>query len=51
MVKPGKQPLVTNAVPNTSFPVNDISAKFERPRALGFTQEPVEMGRVTTAGV
>lgn len=37
--------------PFTSFAVNDISAEFERLRALGvtFTQEPVAMGPVTTA--
>ena len=37
--------------PFTSFAVNDITAEFERLRALGvrFTQEPVDMGPVTTA--
>ena len=40
-----------DGIPFTSFAVNDITAEFERLRALGvrFTQEPVEMGPVTTA--
>jgi catechol 2,3-dioxygenase-like lactoylglutathione lyase family enzyme len=50
-VKPFKDALVTDGIPFTSFAVNDISAEFERLCALGvrFTQEPVEMGPVTTA--
>ena len=50
-VKPFKEALITDGIPFTSFAVNDISAEFERLRALGvrFTQEPVEMGPVTTA--
>jgi len=49
--KPFKEALVTDGIPFTSFDVNDITAEFERLRALGvrFTQEPVEMGPVTTA--
>jgi catechol 2,3-dioxygenase-like lactoylglutathione lyase family enzyme len=50
-VKPFKEALIKDGIPFTSFAVNDISAEFERLRALGvrFTQEPVEMGPVTTA--
>jgi catechol 2,3-dioxygenase-like lactoylglutathione lyase family enzyme len=50
-VKPFKQALVTDGIPFTSFAVDDITAEFERLRALGvrFTQEPVDMGPVTTA--
>jgi catechol 2,3-dioxygenase-like lactoylglutathione lyase family enzyme len=50
-VKPFKEALVADGIPFTSFAVSDISAEFERLRALGvtFTQEPVEMGPVTTA--
>jgi catechol 2,3-dioxygenase-like lactoylglutathione lyase family enzyme len=50
-VKPFREALITDGIPFTSFAVNDISAEFERLRALGvrFTQEPVEMGPVTTA--
>ena len=49
--KPFKEALVTDGIPFTSFAVNDVTAEFERLRALGvrFTQEPVEMGPVTTA--
>ena len=49
--KPFKQALVSDGIPFTSFAVNDITAEFERLRALGvlFTQEPVDMGPVTTA--
>ena len=50
-VKPFKAALVTDGIPFTSFAVNDITGEFERLRALGvrFTQEPVDMGPVTTA--
>ena len=50
-VKPFKAALVTDGIPFTSFAVDDITAEFERLRALGvrFTQEPVDMGPVTTA--
>jgi catechol 2,3-dioxygenase-like lactoylglutathione lyase family enzyme len=49
--KPFKEALVSDGIPFTSFAVNDITAEFERLRALGvrFTQEPVDMGPVTTA--
>ena len=48
---PFKRALVEDGIPFTSFAVDDTRAEFERLRALGvrFTQEPVEMGPVTTA--
>ncbi|MFI2370016.1 VOC family protein [Streptomyces sp. NPDC018833] len=49
--KPFKQALVDDGIPYTSFAVDDVRAEFKRLRELGvrFTQEPVEMGRVTVA--
>lgn len=49
--RPFKQALMEDGIPFTSFAVDDVNAEFERLRALGvrFTQEPVEMGPVTTA--
>ena len=48
---PFKAALVADGIPVTSFAVDDVQAEFERLRGLGvqFTQEPVEMGAVTTA--
>ena len=50
-VPPFKEALVADGIPFTSFAVDDVHAEFERLRGLGvrFTQEPVEMGPVTTA--
>jgi catechol 2,3-dioxygenase-like lactoylglutathione lyase family enzyme len=50
-VTPFKDALVADGIPWTSFAVDDAHAEFERLRALGvrFTQEPLEMGGVTTA--
>ena len=50
-VKPFKKALVADGIPFTSFAVDDVNKEFERLRGLGvqFTQEPVEMGSVTTA--
>ena len=50
-VKPFKEALVDDGIPFTSFAVDDVNQEFERLRRLGvqFTQEPVEMGSVTTA--
>ena len=50
-VKPFKEALVDDGIPFTSFAVDDVYKEFERLRRLGvqFTQEPVEMGSVTTA--
>jgi catechol 2,3-dioxygenase-like lactoylglutathione lyase family enzyme len=49
--KPFKEALVNDGIPFTSFAVRDVHMEFERLRGLGvrFTQEPVEMGPVTTA--
>jgi catechol 2,3-dioxygenase-like lactoylglutathione lyase family enzyme len=49
--KPFKDALVGDGIPFTSFAVEDVRAEYERLRGLGvtFTQEPVEMGPVTTA--
>ncbi|MFC7534066.1 VOC family protein [Actinoplanes sp. GCM10030250] len=49
--KPWKEALVNDGIPATSFAVDDVQAEFERLRDLGvrFTQEPVQMGNVTTA--
>ena len=48
---PFKQALVGDGVPFKSFAVDDVNAEFERLRGLGvrFTQEPADMGAVTTA--
>lgn len=50
-VRPFKEALVGDGIPFTSFAVDDVRAEFERLRALGvqFTQEPVDLGPVTTA--
>ena len=49
--RPFKAALVEDGIPFTSFGVADVQAEYERLRALGvtFTQQPVEMGPVTTA--
>ena len=49
--KPFKDALVRDGIPFTSFAVDDIAAEFERLQNHGvtFTQEPTEMGPVTTA--
>jgi catechol 2,3-dioxygenase-like lactoylglutathione lyase family enzyme len=48
---PFKEALQNDGIPFTSFTVDDTRAEFERLRALGvhFTQDPLEMGDVTTA--
>jgi catechol 2,3-dioxygenase-like lactoylglutathione lyase family enzyme len=48
---PFKAALVADGIPATSFAVSDVHAEFQRLRGLGvrFTQEPAEMGSVTTA--
>jgi catechol 2,3-dioxygenase-like lactoylglutathione lyase family enzyme len=50
-VKPFKDALVQDGIPFTSFAVDDVRKEHERLQALGvrFTQDPVEMGPVTTA--
>ena len=50
-VKPYKRALVEDGIPATSFAVDDVQAEADRLRSKGvkFTQEPTEMGNVTTA--
>lgn len=50
-VQPYKTALVADGIPVASFAVEDVTAEFDRLRELGvtFTQEPTEMGPVTTA--
>ncbi len=50
-VKPYKKALVEDGIPAASFAVDDVQAEFDRLRSRGvrFTQEPIEMGEVTTA--
>jgi catechol 2,3-dioxygenase-like lactoylglutathione lyase family enzyme len=49
--QPFKQALVSDGIPFTSFAVDDVHREFERLQSEGvrFTQEPAEMGPVTTA--
>jgi catechol 2,3-dioxygenase-like lactoylglutathione lyase family enzyme len=49
--KPFKEALISDGIPFTAFAVDDVHAEYERLRGLGvrFTQEPTEMGPVTTA--
>jgi catechol 2,3-dioxygenase-like lactoylglutathione lyase family enzyme len=49
--KPFKEALVADGIPFTAFAVEDVRAEFERLSGLGvrFTQEPTDMGPVTTA--
>ena len=49
--KPFKQALVEDGIPFTSFAVDDVQKEFERLIGLGvrFTQQPTQMGPVTTA--
>jgi hypothetical protein len=50
-VKPFKEALVSDGIPFTSFAVDDVGDEFHRLRGLGvrFTQDPLEMGSITTA--
>jgi catechol 2,3-dioxygenase-like lactoylglutathione lyase family enzyme len=49
--RPFKEALVADGIPFTSFAVSDVHREFARLEGLGvrFTQEPAEMGPVTTA--
>ena len=49
--RPFKAALVADGIPFTSFAVDDVAVEYERLRGLGvrFTQEPTQMGPVTTA--
>jgi catechol 2,3-dioxygenase-like lactoylglutathione lyase family enzyme len=46
-----KNALVADGIPAAQFAVDDVQAEYERLRALGvrFTQEPTDLGPVTTA--
>ncbi|MEV4690017.1 VOC family protein [Micromonospora echinospora] len=46
-----KEALAADGIPLTQFAVDDVAAEHDRLRRLGvlFTQEPVDMGPVTTA--
>ncbi|RKS05050.1 catechol 2,3-dioxygenase-like lactoylglutathione lyase family enzyme [Nocardiopsis sp. Huas11] len=50
-VKPFREALVNDGIPSTAFAVDDVRAEYDRLRERGvrFTQEPLEMGPVTTA--
>ncbi|WP_406456674.1 VOC family protein [Streptomyces sp. NBC_00876] len=50
-VRPYRDALVKDGIPLAQFAVDDVKAEYERLRGLGvrFTQEPLEMGPVTTA--
>ena len=50
-VRPFKEALVGDGIPFTSFAVDDVRAEHDRLQQLGvrFTQEPLEMGGITTA--
>jgi catechol 2,3-dioxygenase-like lactoylglutathione lyase family enzyme len=51
VVKPYRDALVQDGIPLAQFAVDDVQAEYERLCGLGvrFTQEPLEMGPVTTA--
>ncbi len=50
-VVPFKQALREDGIPAASFAVDDVNAEFKRlqDRGVTFTQQPLEMGGVTTA--
>lgn len=50
-VRPFKDALVADGIPFTAFVVDDVRAEYQRLTALGvrFTQQPADMGPVTTA--
>jgi catechol 2,3-dioxygenase-like lactoylglutathione lyase family enzyme len=50
-VKPFKEALAADGIPYTQFAVDDVKTEYDRLRGLGvhFTQEPAQMGPVTTA--
>ncbi|MEU9144945.1 VOC family protein [Streptomyces sp. NPDC048349] len=50
-VKTYRDTLAQDGIPLAQFAVDDVLSEYERLRALGvrFTQEPLEMGPVTTA--
>ncbi|MGY1454058.1 VOC family protein [Streptomyces sp. SS8] len=50
-VRPYRTALAEDGISAASFAVDDVRAEFDRLRGLGvrFTQEPLEMGAITTA--
>ncbi|MER5399788.1 VOC family protein [Streptomyces sp. NPDC002599] len=50
-VAPYRDALAKDGIPLAQFAVDDVNAQYQRLRGLGvrFTQEPLEMGPVTTA--
>ncbi|WP_399897628.1 VOC family protein [Streptomyces sp. BBFR51] len=50
-VGPYRTALAHDGIPAASFAVDDVRSEFDRLRGLGvrFTQEPLEMGAITTA--
>ncbi len=50
-VQPYRDALVKDGIPLAQFAVDDVNAEYERLRGLGvrFTQEPADMGTITTA--
>ena len=50
-VPPYKAALVDDGIPSASFAVDDVAAEFARlsDQGVAFTQEPMEVGGVTTA--
>ncbi|WP_101255734.1 VOC family protein [Streptomyces barkulensis] len=50
-VRPYRTALAQDGIPVASFAVDDVRAEFDRLRGLGvrFTQDPLEMGTITTA--
>ncbi|WP_435111563.1 VOC family protein [Nocardiopsis synnemataformans] len=50
-VRPYRDALVKDGIPLAQFAVDDVRAEYQRLHGLGvrFTQEPLEMGPVTTA--
>ncbi|MBB5934966.1 VOC family protein [Streptomyces zagrosensis] len=50
-VKPYRDALAKDGIPLAQFAVDDVQAEYERLRGLGvrFTQEPLEMGAISTA--
>lgn len=50
-VPPYREALVADGIPAVQFAVDDVQSEYERLRGLGvtFTQEPTDLGPVTTA--
>jgi len=50
-VRPYREALIADGIPAAQFTVEDVTAEYQRLVALGvrFTQDPADMGNVTTA--